>query len=172
LRVRQPRQTEIANLEVAVLVDKNVGRLEVTVNDSGRVDVLETTEDLVQEVLDELLLERPGGEETVEVGTEELGDKVDVLERRDEDVGKADDVLVSDMLQELQLTIGALGEDGGTCRKEQSQYRRGEEKREGGRKRTERLHADSRQKRSERRPSELVSNRSFFSPNSHDRTAN
>lgn len=43
---------------------------------AGRVDVLETTENLVQEVLDELLLQRPGRQESVQVGTEQLGDEV------------------------------------------------------------------------------------------------
>lgn len=45
-------------------------------HDTGRVDVLETTEDLVQKVLDELLLERPAREQSVQIGTQELGDKV------------------------------------------------------------------------------------------------
>jgi hypothetical protein len=40
------------------------------------VDVLETTQDLVQKVLDKLLFERARGEETVQVGTEQFGDKV------------------------------------------------------------------------------------------------
>lgn len=76
----------------------------------------QTHEDLVQEVLDELLFERPARQETVEVGTEELGDKVDVFERRDEDVGERDDVLVLDVLQELELSVRALGEDGSACK--------------------------------------------------------
>ena len=45
-------------------------------DDTCRVDVLETTEDLVQEVLDELLLQRAGREESVQVGSEQLGDEV------------------------------------------------------------------------------------------------
>lgn len=35
-----------------------------------------TYQNLVKEVLDELLLQRPGGEETVKIGSEELGDEV------------------------------------------------------------------------------------------------
>lgn len=35
-----------------------------------------TYEDLVEEVLDELLLERAGGEKAVEIGSEELSDEV------------------------------------------------------------------------------------------------
>lgn len=51
----------------------------------------------------------------MQVGTEELGDKVDVLERGNEDVGERDDVFVLDVLQELELSVGALGEDGCAC---------------------------------------------------------
>jgi hypothetical protein len=35
-----------------------------------------TYEDLVEEVLDKLLLERPGGEQAVQVCAEQLGDEV------------------------------------------------------------------------------------------------
>ncbi len=66
------------HLQVAILVDENVARLEVAVDDAGRVDVFQAAQDLVQKVLDKLLFERPRGEETVQVGAEELGDKVAV----------------------------------------------------------------------------------------------
>lgn len=75
----------------------------------------ETHENLVKEVLDELLLERSTRQETMQVGTEELGDKVDVLERGNENVGERDDVFVLDVLEELELSVGALGEDGCAC---------------------------------------------------------
>lgn len=58
LRVLNPCQSKVADLQIAVLVDKDVRRLEIAVHYAGRVDVLETAEDLVEEVLDELLLER------------------------------------------------------------------------------------------------------------------
>lgn len=45
-------------------------------DDTCRMDILETTEDLVKEVLDELLLKRARGKESMKVGTEKLGDKV------------------------------------------------------------------------------------------------
>lgn len=75
----------------------------------------ETHKNLVKEVLDELLLEGSTRQETMQVGTEELGDKVDVLERGNEDVGERDDVFVLDVLQELELSVSALGEDGCAC---------------------------------------------------------
>ena len=64
-------KTEVADLEIAVLVDEDVAGLEVPVDDTRRVDVFQTTllalvkpvsvavatnQDLVEEVLDELLL--------------------------------------------------------------------------------------------------------------------
>ena len=45
-------------------------------NDTGGVDVFQTTEDLVQEVLDELLFQRSGSEQSVKIGTQELGNEV------------------------------------------------------------------------------------------------
>lgn len=45
-------------------------------NHTGRMDILETTEDLVKEVLDELFLKRARGKESMKVGTEKLGHKV------------------------------------------------------------------------------------------------
>lgn len=81
-----PGEAKVTDLQVAVLVDENVGRLQVPVDDASRVNILEAAENLVEEVLDELLLQWSRREETVEVGAQELGDKVDVLEGRDEDV--------------------------------------------------------------------------------------
>jgi hypothetical protein len=59
------------------------------------VHILETTEDLVEEVLDELLLKRSRGKQSVEISTEKLGDEVNVLKRRDEDVAEGDDLYIS-----------------------------------------------------------------------------
>jgi hypothetical protein len=67
---------KIAHLQVTVLVDENVGRLQVSVDDTGRVDVFQASEDLVEEVLDELLFEWTGSEESVEIGTEKLSHEV------------------------------------------------------------------------------------------------
>jgi hypothetical protein len=58
LRILDSRQAEIANLEVAVLVYQNIGWLEISMDGTGVVDVFQPSKDLIQEVLDELLLER------------------------------------------------------------------------------------------------------------------
>lgn len=66
---------------------------------------------LVEEVLDELLLERPRGEESMKISSEKFRDEVDILKGRDEDVAKTDDVFVTEMLEQLQLSVGSLGKD-------------------------------------------------------------
>ena len=65
LRVLDPSQAEIADLQIAVLVHEDVAGLEVSVHHAGGVHVFQSPQDLVEEILDKLLLERPGGEETV-----------------------------------------------------------------------------------------------------------
>ena len=47
------REPEVADLEVAVGVEQQVGRLEVAVQHARRVDVLEAAQELVEEVLRE-----------------------------------------------------------------------------------------------------------------------
>lgn len=93
LRILYARQTKIANLQIAVLIDKNVARLQVTVNNAGGVYIFQsallesvanswnsgwlgTHQNLVEEVLNELLLEGPRSEQAVKIGSEEFGDKV------------------------------------------------------------------------------------------------
>lgn len=79
-------------------------------DDTGGVDILQSAENLIQEVLYELLLERSGGKKTVEISAQELGDEVagwllvhirgktqwwcyiHILERGNEDVGEGDDL--------------------------------------------------------------------------------
>ena len=76
LGILDTREAEIADLQVAIFIDEDVAWLEISVDDTCRVDVLQTTleyelalqgsllirrqsyQDLVQEVLNELLLER------------------------------------------------------------------------------------------------------------------
>lgn len=67
MRVLNAGKTEVANLQVAVLVDEDVGRLEIAMDDAGGVDILQSAENLVQEVLYELLLEWSGGKKAVEI---------------------------------------------------------------------------------------------------------
>lgn len=93
LGVLDSGEAKVADLEIAVLVDQDVARLQVTVDHARRVDILETTlrsvspssfgsrwemahHDLVEKVLDELLLQRPRSEKPVQIRPEKLGYKV------------------------------------------------------------------------------------------------
>lgn len=85
-------ETEIADFEIAVLIHEDVAGLQVTMYDTSGVDVFQSTlsesavvlelgnfathQNLVEKVLDELLLQRSGGEQAMEIGSEELGDEV------------------------------------------------------------------------------------------------
>ena len=96
LGILNTRETEIADLQVAVLIYENIAGLEISVDDTCRMDIFQATlryelalphflllrgrthQDLVQEVLDKLLLERSRSQETVQIGAKELGDEVAV----------------------------------------------------------------------------------------------
>lgn len=90
-------ETEVTDLQVAVLVDEDVAGLEIAMNDTGRVNILETAlymigqskllgermrlpqgsyQNLIEEVLDELLLKRSRCEQSVEIGSQKLSDEV------------------------------------------------------------------------------------------------
>lgn len=43
LGVLDPGETKVANLQVAILVDEDVARLEIAVHDTGRVDIFQAT---------------------------------------------------------------------------------------------------------------------------------
>jgi hypothetical protein len=58
-------QAEITNLQVAVFVYQDVAGFEIAMYDAGRVDVFQATQNLIEEVLYELLLERSGCEESM-----------------------------------------------------------------------------------------------------------
>jgi hypothetical protein len=67
------RASEIPYLEVAVLIQQDVTRLKVSVYDPSRVDVLEGSEDLIEEVLDMLYLQfLLGLDHSVQVGLHQL----------------------------------------------------------------------------------------------------
>ena len=44
VRIRDPGKAKVADFEVTVRVDQQVGRLQVAVEDVGRVDVLQASE--------------------------------------------------------------------------------------------------------------------------------
>ena len=93
LRILYTRKAKVANLQITILIHEDVARLEIAVDNASRMYVFQTPlysvrlsrhnvtycgtyENLVEKILDELLLERSRGQETVEVGAKELGHKV------------------------------------------------------------------------------------------------
>ena len=51
-RVRHSGKTKVTDFQVTVGVEEDVGWLEVSVQSIGRLDVLQTSQDLVEEVSD------------------------------------------------------------------------------------------------------------------------
>jgi len=113
LGVLDTGKTKVADLQIAVFVDENVAGLEITMHDAGGMHIFQPTlvsvndchdgdqkqdwstyHDLVEEVLDELLLQGPGGQQAMQIGTEKLGDEVDVFKGRDEDVTQGNDLIL------------------------------------------------------------------------------
>lgn len=97
LGILDSRQTEIANLQIAVFIDENVAGLEVSVDHTSGVNIFQATlssrqwlcaifqisakltyQNLVKEVLNKLLLEGPRSQKTVEISSQELGDEIAV----------------------------------------------------------------------------------------------
>jgi hypothetical protein len=85
LRVLDTRETKVADLEIAILVDEDVAGFEITVDNTRRVYIFKTSlpncqfcrilqslaqtyQNLIEEVLDELLLKWSGGKEAMQIG--------------------------------------------------------------------------------------------------------
>ena len=112
------REAKVANGEVAVGVDEQVARLEVAVEDLGRVHELEPAQHLVREVLHVLLAERlRGRDDALHVALEQRHDDVQRVEvlavrRRRHHVQHLDDVVVlAQVTEQHDLAQDALGVD-------------------------------------------------------------
>jgi len=74
-------------------------------------DMIETHQDLIQEILNKLFFQRPAGQQAMEIRSQQFGDEIDIFKGRNKNIGESDDVLVLDVLEELEFSIGALGEN-------------------------------------------------------------
>jgi hypothetical protein len=75
------RKTKVSNFDETIRVDEKIGRLQVTMEDISRVDVLESSQDLVREALDVIVRELlVRGDDMGQVSVHELVDKVQVIE--------------------------------------------------------------------------------------------
>ena len=104
-------QTEVADFEVAVLVEQEVAGLEVAVDDVGGVDVEAAAEELVHKVLAVIVRQVLARvDDSVHVGLHEVGDDVDVLVAglgwRLLHVNEADDVFVVEEFCGRQIELG------------------------------------------------------------------
>ena len=79
-RLGRAREAEVADLEVAVGVKEQIGRLEITVNHISRVERLDRAQRLVGEVLDVVVRESLGTDHPVQVRLHQLLDKVHLFE--------------------------------------------------------------------------------------------
>ena len=111
-------RTEIANDQVAVGVDENIGGFQVAVHDSGRVDELQTLQHLVEEVLVVGVTEfLSHADQAVEIALVPVEDEVQVVEVggsgwRGHDVTELDDVVVvGQMTQQLDFAKDTLRVD-------------------------------------------------------------
>ena len=66
---------------------------------------------LIQEILNKLFFQRPAGQQTVEIRSQQFGDEINIFKWGNKNIGESDDVLVLDVLEELEFSIGALGEN-------------------------------------------------------------
>ena len=111
-RVRHPREAKVTNLEIASCVQQQVTGLQVTMEDIGRVDILEAPENLVEKVANVVITESLGLEQLVEVSLHQALDNVDITETVDvdwtEDVADIDDILVLEPVEDLDLPEGSL----------------------------------------------------------------
>jgi hypothetical protein len=109
-----PGQAKVADLEHTVGVYKEVPRFNVPVYDFSRVQVLDTSEDLIQKHLDMILgqvLRRYN--DFMQIGLHELCDHIDLLKevdvRRLKDIQAREDVIVFKETHHLELTKDAFG---------------------------------------------------------------
>lgn len=111
-------QPEIAYFDDGPLVDEDVGRLEVAVDDVQAVEVLEPAQDLVGDELHVVDLQEYllGLEHAVEVGLAALGDQVERGEvlrvQRRYHLDELDDVVVVELLQDHDLSQDPPGVHG------------------------------------------------------------
>jgi len=106
-RVNGPGQAEVAETDLAVLGSKNVGGLEVAVDDIGGVDVKHALNDLVENelsvVVGQLLF---GLDDPVEIGVKQRRDQVqepEVLMLLKQQVLDVQDVLLLEVLHHSDL---------------------------------------------------------------------
>ena len=109
-------ETEIANLQFAVGIDQQIAWLQISMEHVGRVDVLQSTENLIDEGLEVRIGKwLSGANDSSQIAFHQLLVEIcliEVVRARDVHVVETCDVAVSsEMLQQLDLTQGSLCEN-------------------------------------------------------------
>jgi len=73
--------------------------------------MIETCQDLIKEILNKLFFQWAAGQQTVEICPQQFGDEINIFKGRNKNIRESDDILVLDVLEELEFSIGALGEN-------------------------------------------------------------
>ena len=112
LRIRHPGEAEITNLEITGRVEQQIAGLQISVEDVGRVDVLEAPQYLVEKVADVIIAQTLGLQQFVQVGLHQTLDDVNILHRvlagGSQDVSDINDVFMIKSGQDLDLSQGSL----------------------------------------------------------------
>jgi hypothetical protein len=107
---KRPRQTEIRQLEVALLVNQQVLRLEIAVQDAVRVAVLHAADQLVHEALHHILAEPHTRGDSfhvlLKIQVEEFEDQVHLVALRN-DVKELHDVRIVHLFEQTDLADGS-----------------------------------------------------------------
>jgi hypothetical protein len=105
-----PHQTEIAQFSLAIFIDEDVGWLDVAVNESGRVEVVERFGHLVENVLAMSLCQNILANESVQINVHVLEYQVNIaVVLGADDLLQFYDVGVAELHEEHNLSVGALG---------------------------------------------------------------
>mmetsp|Transcript_116182 Transcript_116182/g.369714 ORF Transcript_116182/g.369714 Transcript_116182/m.369714 type:complete len:210 (-) Transcript_116182:27-656(-) len=109
-------EAEVADLHTTILVDQAVRRLQVTVPDARRVEVIEADEQVVEQTRDVQVLQvHLGAAQLLEVRVADLEDDVDLIEilqvARHHDVVQSYDVRVVQLGEDGNLPEDPLGID-------------------------------------------------------------
>uniref|UniRef100_A0A0K8RI04 Putative mitogen-activated protein kinase n=1 Tax=Ixodes ricinus TaxID=34613 RepID=A0A0K8RI04_IXORI len=107
LGVRHPRQAKVADLEVTSGVEEQVARLEIPVQNIGRMNVFEAPQDLVEEVADVVVAQLLRLEQLVQVSLHQALHNVDIFHLVDcgcpDDVSDVYNIFVLKPCEDLDL---------------------------------------------------------------------
>ena len=109
--IREVSLTEVAYLEFAVLVDKQIAWFEIAMKDVRRVNVLQSSQQLKQEILEMFLAEfLRRVNDPMQVALHQIENDVDIVHRtrsfrRADNLEDRYNVVVLEMLQDLYLAV-------------------------------------------------------------------